>query len=69
MSFDLLGCGASGWADSWKRCTIDEYGADLTALCDRLDIDRPVVIGHSLGAPTTPDRFRRSTHRGCTCTV
>jgi len=63
-SFDLLGCGASGSADSWKRCTIDEYGADLIALCDTLNIDRPVAIGHSLGAAailsaalTTPDRF------------
>lgn len=51
-SFDLLGCGASGGADTWQRCTIDEYGADLTALCDVLDIDRPVVLGHSLGGAT-----------------
>jgi sigma-B regulation protein RsbQ len=63
-SFDLLGCGVSGSADTWKRCTIDEYGADLTALCDLLHIDQPVVIGHSLGAAailsaalTTPGRF------------
>ena len=48
-SFDLVGCGASKGADTWERCTIDEYGADLIALCDTLDIDRPVVIGHSLG--------------------
>lgn len=51
-SFDLLGCGASGGADTWERCTIEEYGADLTALCDLLDIDRPIVLGHSLGAAT-----------------
>ncbi|MBO0835871.1 MAG: alpha/beta hydrolase [Actinobacteria bacterium] len=48
-SFDLLGCGASGGAGGWERCTIDEYGADLTALCDVLDLDRPVMLGHSLG--------------------
>jgi sigma-B regulation protein RsbQ len=47
--YDLLGCGASGAADGWERCTIDEYGADLTALCDVLEVDRPVVLGHSLG--------------------
>ncbi|MBV8345991.1 MAG: alpha/beta hydrolase, partial [Mycolicibacterium sp.] len=29
---------------------IDEYGADLVALCGRLDIDRPIGIGHSLGS-------------------
>jgi sigma-B regulation protein RsbQ len=49
-SFDLLGCGASAGPPGWQRCTIDEYAADLTALCDALGIDRPVVIGHSLGA-------------------
>lgn len=49
-SFDLVGCGVSGIAHTWKRCTIDEYGADLIALCDTLGIDRPVVVGHSLGA-------------------
>lgn len=48
--FDLLGCGASAGADTWTRCTIDEYAADLAALCDLLKIRRPVVIGHSLGA-------------------
>ena len=49
-SYDLLGCGASGAAGTWQRCTIDEYAADLTALCDVLELDRPVVLGHSLGA-------------------
>ena len=63
-SYDLVGCGASGAADTWERCTIDEYGADLTALCDALDLDRPVVLGHSLGtaiilsaALASPGRF------------
>jgi sigma-B regulation protein RsbQ len=48
-SFDLVGCGASGNAETWQRCTIEEYAADLVALCDTLGIDEPVVIGHSLG--------------------
>lgn len=63
-SFDLLGCGRSGGADTWERCTIDEYGADLIALCDGLDLDRPVALGHSLGgaiilsaALANPGRF------------
>lgn len=44
-SFDLLGCGANGGADTWERCTIEECGADLTALCDVLDlIDRSCSV-------------------------
>ena len=49
-SFDLVGCGRSRGATTWERCTIDEYAADLIALCDTLDLSRPVVLGHSLGA-------------------
>lgn len=48
-TFDLAGCGASGNPESWQRCTIEEYAADLLALCDALGIEEPVVIGHSLG--------------------
>jgi sigma-B regulation protein RsbQ len=51
-SFDLVGCGVSEGADTWERCTIDQYAADLIALCDVLDLRRPVVVGHSLGAAT-----------------
>ncbi|HXW44022.1 MAG TPA: alpha/beta hydrolase [Streptosporangiaceae bacterium] len=49
-SFDLPGCGASADAPGWERCTIGEYAGDLTALCDALGLERPVAIGHSLGA-------------------
>jgi pimeloyl-ACP methyl ester carboxylesterase len=48
----LIGCGSSGRAGTWQRCTIDEYRADLIVLCGVLEIDQPVVIGHSLGAAT-----------------
>lgn len=49
-TFDLPGCGASDSPSTWEQCTIDEYGTDLLALCDVLALDRPVVVGHSLGA-------------------
>jgi sigma-B regulation protein RsbQ len=51
-SFDLVGCGMSANASTWERCTIDEYAADLVALCDLCDLERPIVIGHSLGGAT-----------------
>lgn len=62
--FDLVGCGESGVADAWSRCTIDEYALDLCAFCDALGIASPIVAGHSLGGGTAlraalhaPDRF------------
>lgn len=54
-SFDLVGCGASAGADTWQRCAIGEYGADLIAVCDALGLERPTVIGHSLGAAAILD--------------
>ncbi len=63
--FDLVGCGESSRPASAKRCSIEEYAADLIALCDVRGIERPVVVGHSLGGGTAlraaldaPGRFR-----------
>ena len=47
---DLVGCGGSSRPASWERCTIDEYAADLVALCEALAITAPILVGHSLGA-------------------
>jgi pimeloyl-ACP methyl ester carboxylesterase len=51
-TFDLVGCGASSGAATWQRCTIDEYSADLVAICDELGLAAPIAIGHSLGGAT-----------------
>lgn len=56
-SFDLLGCGASGAADTWERCTIDEYGADLTALCDVLEMCLAVPEQEDGASPADLRRF------------
>ena len=50
--FDLAGCGASSGPDTWERCTIDEYAADLLAVCDHAGGPPPVAVGHSLGGGT-----------------
>ncbi len=47
---DFVGCGSSSHVDSWQRCTIEEYADDLSALCAMLEIDAPLIVGHSLGA-------------------
>jgi pimeloyl-ACP methyl ester carboxylesterase len=51
-TFDLVGCGTSGGAATWQRCTIEEYAADLVAICDRLGLAAPFAVGHSLGGAT-----------------
>lgn len=44
---DLRGCGATGVTpDGYDLPTL---AADVGALCDELGLERPVVIGHSLG--------------------
>lgn len=45
---DLRGHGASGKPD--RGYLIDHYAADLDAVLDALSLDRPRIVGHSLGA-------------------
>jgi pimeloyl-ACP methyl ester carboxylesterase len=44
---DLRGHGAS---QAGKGCSIADFAGDLAGLIRRLRLDRPVVVGHSLGA-------------------
>jgi pimeloyl-ACP methyl ester carboxylesterase len=47
---DLRGHGRSEWgaAGTW---TLEACADDIRAFCDALGIDKPVVYGHSMGAP------------------
>jgi pimeloyl-ACP methyl ester carboxylesterase len=63
VAFDLRGHGQS--YRPGQRFSIDAFADDLSWLCDELSIDRPVLIGHSLGgsialayAAQHPDRVR-----------
>lgn len=44
---DLRGCGRSGCPDGGYH--IRDFADDLAPFCDRLEIEKPVVVGHSLG--------------------
>jgi esterase len=46
LSVDLRNHGASPWASTMSYA---EMAADVAALIDRLDFDRPGLIGHSMG--------------------
>ena len=60
---DLRGHHQSDWPDEGYQ--LSDYAADATGLLDALEIDKPAVLGHSLGARITmhlagehPDRVR-----------
>jgi len=46
--YDLRGHGKTG-GSGLDRYTVDTYVDDLAAFVDALDLDQPVVVGHSLG--------------------
>lgn len=69
IAFDLPHHGRSnpheGYQDEEYRLTTDTYEAAILALCDALDLDRPAVMGCSMGgrivlhlAGAHPERFR-----------
>jgi pimeloyl-ACP methyl ester carboxylesterase len=47
---DLAGCGHSSRPPSPDRCTIEAYAADVVGLIEHVGWERPVLVGHSLGA-------------------
>jgi len=46
--YDLRGHGKTGGSDL-DRYSVDTYANDLAAFIEALDLDHPVVLGHSLG--------------------
>jgi pimeloyl-ACP methyl ester carboxylesterase len=47
---DLRGHGRSAWGDM-STFSFEACADDVRAFCDRLGITRPIVFGHSMGAP------------------
>ncbi len=65
LTLDLLGHGESDRPTDMWRYSMTEFGREVVALLDHLDIDEAVVLGTSLGANTTlevasiaPERVR-----------
>lgn len=66
--FDQMGAGASDLScyDPQRYDALDAYADDVLAICDALDLERPVFVGHSvaamigvLAAVRAPRRFER----------
>src|SRR4051794_3559972 len=47
---DLRGHGRSTWGDP-QEWSLEQCADDIASFCDALGIARPIVLGHSLGAP------------------
>jgi pimeloyl-ACP methyl ester carboxylesterase len=65
LTLDLLGHGESDRPSDMWRYSMPEFGREVVALLDHLDVDEAVVLGTSLGANTTlevaslaPERLR-----------
>jgi pimeloyl-ACP methyl ester carboxylesterase len=62
IAWDLRGHGAST-LDAGTRFTADDALDDLAALLDHLRLDRPVLVGHSLGGNLSQALVRRDPGR------
>src|SRR5215211_3610631 len=56
VALDLLGYGGRPAVES---LTFDELAADVEAAIARLQLDRPVLVGHSLGGMVVQTMLRR----------
>ena len=57
VAVDLAGHGGSG--DKRERFTIAAFGADVAAVVAAEELDRVVLIGHSMGGPVALEAARR----------
>lgn len=61
VTLDLAGHGESGAGrESW---TIKGLGGDVQAVVEALDLDRVILIGHSMGGPVSLEAARRMSER------
>jgi pimeloyl-ACP methyl ester carboxylesterase len=57
VAIDLGGHGESGRGR--KAWTIESFGADVAAVVKKLELERVVLIGHSMGGDVIPEAARR----------
>ncbi|MHC4623352.1 MAG: alpha/beta fold hydrolase [Planctomycetota bacterium] len=61
VTIDLAGHGQSGLAR--KAWTMEAFGKDVVAVVKKLDLDRVILIGHSLGGPVIIEAARQMPER------
>ncbi|MHC4619572.1 MAG: alpha/beta fold hydrolase [Planctomycetota bacterium] len=61
VTVDLAGHGQSGLGrEAW---TMEAFGKDVAAVIEKLDLDRVILIGHSLGGPVIIEAARQIPER------
>lgn len=61
VRFDLAGHGESGSVrDEWS---VGRLGADVAAAIDAMDLDRVILVGHSMGGPVSVEAAARAPER------
>jgi pimeloyl-ACP methyl ester carboxylesterase len=60
VHWHLRGHGRSGPPVDPDRLSIEDLARDLKRICDQLDVERPVVAGHSMGVQVALEYYRQN---------
>lgn len=65
VTFDHVGAGSSDLSayDEHRYSSLDAYAADVEEICDALDLDRVVFVGHSVASMIGALAVRKNPHR------
>jgi len=60
VHWHFRGHGRSGPSLDPERLSIEDLAGDLRRVCDHLDVERPVVAGHSMGVQVALEYYRQN---------
>jgi len=60
VHWHFRGHGRSGPSLDPERLSIEDLAADLRRVCDHLDVERPVIAGHSMGVQVALEYYRQN---------
>ena len=60
VHWHFRGHGRSGPSLDPERLSIEDLAGDLRRICDHLDVERPVIAGHSMGVQVALEYYRQN---------
>jgi pimeloyl-ACP methyl ester carboxylesterase len=60
VHWHFRGHGRSGPSFDPKRLSIEDLAGDLRRICDHVDVERPVIAGHSMGVQVALEYYRQN---------